>query len=263
LGAQPWSDVFMSPETGNLLIATLSGGPVGVGDALGAADFENLRHVVNGEGELVKPDAGLRPIDRMYVEDAAGKQAPMIAVAISGNSRAPDAYYVFAYPRKATDRNATVSLAELGLKAGAVAYDWVRKTAVPVPAGGAVTIDFNGHSRDEGAEKTGAPDADTWGYVVVVPYAKDGIALLGDTNKFVTLADNGVSRWIRQGKAPAMVVDFGEDKEPRIVTGYAAARPKVESGDATASLSSYDAKSGIFRITVASPKAERALVSVE
>jgi len=263
LGSQPWTDVFMSPETGNLLISTLSGGPVGVGDSLGAVDFENLRHVVNAEGELVKPDRGLRPIDRMYTEDAAARQEPMIAVAATGNVRVPDAYYLFAYPRKASDRNATVSLPELGIKTGAIAYDWVRKIAVPVPLGGAVTIEFDGKSQDGGTDKTGSPDGDTWGYVVVVPYAKDGMALLGDTEKFATLAENGVSRRIRQGKPPAVVIDFGDDREPRIVTGYATQPPHVESKDSTATLSSYDSKTGIFQITVASPKAEHALVSIE
>ena len=35
LGEWPWTDVFMSSETSNLLLSTLSASMVGVGDALG------------------------------------------------------------------------------------------------------------------------------------------------------------------------------------------------------------------------------------
>ena len=46
LGVWPWSDVFMSTERNNLLLADLSAGIVGIGDALGTADASNLRHVM-------------------------------------------------------------------------------------------------------------------------------------------------------------------------------------------------------------------------
>ncbi len=36
LGIWPWTDVFMSTETNNLLLANLSAGMVGVGDAIGS-----------------------------------------------------------------------------------------------------------------------------------------------------------------------------------------------------------------------------------
>ena len=38
LGIPPWADVYMSDETGNVLLSTLSAGPVGIGDAIGAED---------------------------------------------------------------------------------------------------------------------------------------------------------------------------------------------------------------------------------
>src|SRR5271170_3749065 len=55
LGIWPWSDVFMSTETNNLLMATLSAGMVGVGDATGAENRENLLRVARLDGVLVKP----------------------------------------------------------------------------------------------------------------------------------------------------------------------------------------------------------------
>ena len=36
MGIWPWADVYMSGETDNVLLSTLSAGPVGIGDAIGA-----------------------------------------------------------------------------------------------------------------------------------------------------------------------------------------------------------------------------------
>ena len=46
VGIWPWADGFMSTETDNVLIATLSGGMVGNGDKIGAENKENLLRVV-------------------------------------------------------------------------------------------------------------------------------------------------------------------------------------------------------------------------
>src|SRR5947209_2996421 len=56
LGAWPWSDVFNSSETANLLLSTLSGSIVGVGDAIGEFDRTNLLRVVRADGVIIKPD---------------------------------------------------------------------------------------------------------------------------------------------------------------------------------------------------------------
>lgn len=73
LGILPWSDVFMSSESDNLLLSTLSAGMVGVGDALGTENTVNLLQTVRPDGVIVKPDAPIVPIDSMYqVDGAAG-----------------------------------------------------------------------------------------------------------------------------------------------------------------------------------------------
>ena len=56
VGLYPWADVFFSTERDNLLIATLSAGPVGVGDALGQVDAATLLQAVRADGVIVKPD---------------------------------------------------------------------------------------------------------------------------------------------------------------------------------------------------------------
>src|SRR5262249_54011626 len=62
LGVWPWSDVFMSPELDNLLLSTLSAGPVGVGDSIGSLSGADLLRVVRNDGVIVKPDAPLVPV---------------------------------------------------------------------------------------------------------------------------------------------------------------------------------------------------------
>src|SRR5205807_7030196 len=72
----PWSDVFMSTEADNLLIATLSAGMVGVGDRSGTENKENLLRAVRLDGVIIKPDTPLLPIDGMYT---AGSKRAMVA----------------------------------------------------------------------------------------------------------------------------------------------------------------------------------------
>ena len=83
LGEWPSTDVFMSAETDNLLLATLSGGIVGVGDAIGNLDRDNLLRAVRRDGVIVKPDDPLTPLDASYIAQAKDPSAPIIAVAFT------------------------------------------------------------------------------------------------------------------------------------------------------------------------------------
>lgn len=99
LGVWPWVDVFMSGETNNLLLANLSAGPVGVGDALGKIDAANVFKVARPDGVIVKPDVPIVPTDATYVGEGAGTMPAMVAsthVAHVGLTYR----YVFAYARQ-------------------------------------------------------------------------------------------------------------------------------------------------------------------
>ena len=63
LGEWPWTDVFMSAETSNLLLSTLSASIVGIGDAIGTFDRTNLLRVVRADGVIVKPDEAIAPLE--------------------------------------------------------------------------------------------------------------------------------------------------------------------------------------------------------
>ncbi|HEX8966253.1 MAG TPA: hypothetical protein VF937_00130, partial [Chloroflexota bacterium] len=130
LGVWPWSDVFMSTERDNLLLADLSAGVVGVGDALGAEDADNLRHVMRGDAVLIKPDAPLVPTDESTVAEAAQARAgsvppsaPMVAWTYSDHGALRGAY-VFAYARGAASQAATFKPASLGIPNATYVYDY-------------------------------------------------------------------------------------------------------------------------------------------
>jgi hypothetical protein len=98
IGAWPWVDVFSSSETRNLLLATLTAGPVGVGDAIGALNKDNLMRAARPDGVIVKPDAPITPTDATYIGDAAGQQPAMVAATHTDHDGLRHAY-VYAYAR--------------------------------------------------------------------------------------------------------------------------------------------------------------------
>ncbi|MGH7979826.1 MAG: hypothetical protein ACREE6_10660, partial [Limisphaerales bacterium] len=81
MGIWPWSDVCRSAETNDVLLSTLSGGPVGIGDKIGAEDTNNLFQAVRLDGVIVKPDVPAVPLDQCYIADARREPSPLVAAA--------------------------------------------------------------------------------------------------------------------------------------------------------------------------------------
>ena len=120
LGVWPWSDVFMSSETNNLLLANLSAGPVGVGDALTHVNAANLLRVVRPDGVIVKPDVPIVPTDATYLADAAGTKPAMVAATHVYHASGLLYAYVFSYARQLT-APASAHQAEDATLSGAIA----------------------------------------------------------------------------------------------------------------------------------------------
>lgn len=159
LGVWPWADVFMSGEINNLLLANLSAGPVGVGDALGKVNAGNLSKVARPDGVLVKPDVPIVPTDATYVGEGAGTMPAMVAATHVQHAGGLGYGYVFAYARQFVApqqihqaENATLSGAVVGSdNAGYTGSgfadfqhddgDYVEWT-VQAPAAGTYTLQF-------------------------------------------------------------------------------------------------------------------------
>jgi hypothetical protein len=234
LGIWPWSDVFMSAETDNLLLATLSAGPVGVGDPIGAEDRASLLRAVRADGVIIKPDTPLVPIDAMYITDAAQSGEPMIACAHTDHGELRTSY-VFSYPRTSQRVRASFTLAQVGVSREAYIYDTRTGSARRLAAGQPFTFRL-------------APGATA--YFVVVPVARSGIALIGDRDKFVP---DGHKRIATLGDEPERLiarVRFATQERSVHLFGYAARAPAVTAGKGTTGMVTFDQVSGRFDVEV-------------
>jgi len=231
LGIWPWCDVFMSRETDNLLLATLSAGMVGIGDRSGAEDRKNLLHAVRLDGVIIKPDTPLLPIDSMYT---AGSRRPMIAAAHTDHG-ALRTGYVFSYGRGLKVANVAFTPAQVGVPREVYVYDARQRTARRLAASDAFTF---------------ALAANGTAYFVVAPVARAGIALLGDEGKFVP---DGRKRIAALGDEPdrlTATVIFAPLEQSVRLFGYAPRRPTVTAQTGSAGEVAFDRRTGRFEVSV-------------
>jgi hypothetical protein len=248
LGIWPWTDVFMSTEADNVLIATLSGGMVGNGDRIGDENKENLLRAVRLDGVIVKPDAPLLPIDAMYTSDAAGMLAadvsrppsPMIASAHTDHGVLRTTY-VFAYGRAAEAAKAAFTPAQVGVQQDVYLYDAQARTARRLAASEKFNFDL-------------APNATA--YFVLAPVSRAGVALFGDDGKFVPDGRQRIASIVEQGNRLTVTVTFALQEKSVRLFGYANRRPAIAELSGSASEVTYDETTGRFEVTV-TPSRER------
>lgn len=249
VGCWPWTDVYYSSESRNLLLSTLSAGPVGVGDALGAINVINLAKSVRPDGVIVKPDVALTPIDQSYVNDAKGLNAPMVAATHvdHGNSRAA---YVFAYARTATATNSSFVPGQLGISGSAYVYDYFNHTGAIVTAGSTYNFSTSVAGNDSGGS-----------YFVVVPVGPSGIAFLGDTNKFVTLGKKRIST-VADAGVLKVTVSFATGETNLTLAGYAPSAPYIGALSGAFGAMTYDPATHLFSISVAPGRSNTATLAL-
>ncbi|MGO9095957.1 MAG: hypothetical protein ACLQGV_12110 [Bryobacteraceae bacterium] len=206
VGIWPFTDNFCSNDVRNVLLATLTAGPLGPADALGQANAANLGRALRADGIVVKPDAPLVPTDAAFGAIAADSTAPMVA-ATSSQFETLQAAYVFAYARNGST-DAVFSPQSLGISAASfpqsLLYDFFAGTSELVSSAAPIhrTVDANGS------------------YFVVVPVGPSGIAFLGDTAKFVTLGKQRISQLEDDGALTA-TVEFGAGETSVLLDLYA------------------------------------------
>jgi hypothetical protein len=227
LGIWPWTDVFMSGETDNLLLATLSAGMVGIGDRIGSEDRGNLLHAVRADGVIVKPDTPLVPLDAMY---SAGSREPMIAAAHSTRGALPSSY-VFCYTRSPRASRVSFTPAAAGVPQDAYVYD----------------------ARGSTAQRRGAKDPFEFmlagggsAYFVVVPVARAGLALFGDAERFVPDGRKRIAALQDEAARLTATVIFTPQEKSLRLFGYAPRPPSVSAQTGTVGEVSFDRPSGRF-----------------
>ena len=237
LGIWPWCDVFMSKETDNLLLATLSAGVVGIGDPSGAENKKNLLHAVRLDGVIIKPDTPLLPIDAMYT---AGSRRPMIAAAHTDHG-ALRTSYVFSYGRGLDVASVAFTPAQVGVPREVYVYDARRRSARRLAPSDAFTFVL-------------APTGTA--YFVVAAVSRAGIALLGDEGKFVPDGRKRIATLDDEPDRLIATVTFAPQEKSVRLFGYAIGQPTVTAQAGSVGEVAIDKRTGRFEVSV-SPSPEQ------
>ena len=231
LGVWPWSDVFMSTQTNNLLFSTLSAGPVGVGDAIGSLNARNLLLAVRLDGVIVKPDVPLVPLDKTIINDSAGLTHPMVA-STSTNFGAITAHYVAGYNRT-SDLKLAFSPSALGMTRTAFVYNYFRKAGKIV----------------QPQQTFSDTIANGIAYYIVMPIGPSGAAFLGDNGHYVSLGKKRITALTDNGTITASIA-FAARESARIVFGYSPTAPAITATHGQVGTVNYTNSTGLFNVLV-------------
>jgi hypothetical protein len=231
LGAWPWSDTFNSPETDNLLLATLSAGMVGVGDEIGTASPTNLLQAVRPDGVIVKPDVPIVPLDQTFLDQAGAVDAPLVAATYTdfGSMRAS---YVYAF-NVGTNTLASFTPAALGYSGQVLVWNYFDSTGALVDASSAYSEDLAAGSN----------------YYIVVPLGPSGIAFAGDPGKFVSVGKKRIAQVSDDGTL-RVTVAFSASETNVTLHGYATSEPTASASVGSIGAVGWDAATHLFTVTV-------------
>jgi hypothetical protein len=232
VGVWPFTDVFMSGEKQNLVLAVLSGGPVGVGDGLGELNKSNLLRAARSDGVIVKPDVVLTPTDASFFSHAGGDMTqPMVASTYSafGNWRAT---YIVGYDQ-GTGTYPTLTFSDFGLTGAGYLYDALADTVTPVNPASPYPTPVGGFS-----------------YAILAPTGPSGITLLGDRNQFAAFGKQRITAFSDDGLVRVSVA-FAASETNRTLQGVAPAKPRAKAISGKVIRSSYNPTSQRFSVEVA------------
>lgn len=251
LGLVPFKDNFHSGEAhgeAEALVSALSAGMVGGGDFLGASRPDVLRRTCRADGVLLKPDRPAFPLDAMFLPHArpytvatevdvrgAGRYHLVAGFHLARNHpdrTEADVFFslvsydgmdpgrMFPWPDAVTDWSLDPAT-DLDLDdAPRVAYDWRAGTVTPLP--------------DGPFDLPPAPGCYDWTYVILAPVLSNGMVLLGETAKYVPVADRRIGK-VRV-RPDALLVDLAGAAGETVVLRAWDARAAAFLADASVTL---------------------------
>lgn len=266
LGLVPFKDVFLTREDGDgprdgdphaaaeALIATLSTGPVGIGDRVGRTVPDLLWRCCRRDGVLVKPDAPLAALDRCFRAHVLLEPVPLLAATHSQHTAGR---WVYAVSLHASNHDGPLrfrlDLADLGADrptAPVIAWDWRGETLQRIEPDGGFDL---------------ALSKLDWDYRVLAPILPGEIAIVGDVSLHATAGDKRIAD-VRSGAGGAEVDVFGAPGEAVRITGWSARRPaRVELREPGAKQSleiDWDAGTGRFDVSIVVPASGSAQVAI-
>ena len=244
LGVWPFTDNLMSTETSQVLLAALSAGPLGIGDTIGAIHGPNLLRAVRRDGVIVKPDVPLTPTDASYSNMAHDADTPQIAFTWS-DFGALRTNYVFAFTH-GTNTQAAFSPSDLGMNAMVYVYDYFAGTGQLVDPSEVIQKQVSGDAL----------------YLVLAPVGPSGIAIVGDTDQFVTMGKKRVTGFTDFGSA-RVAVTFADGETSRVITGYSPVAPIVLALEGSIGPVTYDDSTHLFRVPVMAGTGSSATIRIQ
>jgi len=235
LGAWPATDVMPSGDTAAMLFAVLSGGPVGVGDAFEKLDRANIFKVARADGDLVKPDEPLMPLNASYLSQAQKTGAPIIAATFTRHGSHQTAY-VLAFADDPSKGSTDFSLAS-----GDVGFSG--PIAVLDPASETVAIPRPG---EKITGKLASPDA--YAYRIVAPISAAGIAVFGDMGKFVSMGRKRITGYQELPHGARLNIATAPNEPDITVVGYARSDVTAHAKGAAIASTDWNHDTGLFKV---------------
>jgi len=234
IGAYPWCDVFKSTETANMILAVLSAGPVGTGDALGKEDKGNILRAVRPDGIIVKPDRPLVPCDQTYIYASD----PFLASTYTDQDGFKTRYF-FAFPREENDRTVRILPRRLGIDRTSYLLDLT-------PAG-----EGSGNSKlIEPDQEVDLPIGDAgYIYFMIAPTTDSELALFGDLDMFMPTGKQRISAISEEDGGLRVGVEFAAGEGPVTLQGFSPKQPRVTARQGKA-LMHFDASRQRFTVDV-------------
>lgn len=199
----------------NLLFANLLGGEIQLGHKIGEADFGLIaRTYREGDDLILKPDRPIVPLDICYQTGCA------VGVTFSqhGDRRW---FYILSFP--VSGRVPTMTMSDLGVSGSWYVYDYDLGAGKVVQAATLLQL------RAEGKHQ----------YLIAAPIFGNQMTVLGDSSKFVMMADKRIPSVQMVGSFLNVAVSSNADRSP-IITGYSQALPSYvrQDGDSLQEVSS-------------------------
>ncbi|MEP7052016.1 MAG: hypothetical protein ABJB12_16745 [Pseudomonadota bacterium] len=229
VGLWPWTDSFDSSDHDGLLLSTLTGSMMGVGDAIGSIDKASILRAIRADGVLIKPDAPILLLDKSILAEAQGKTGLSIATTYSDHAGGRTTY-VFGF----TGSSASMSFtpAELGY------------------SGSVYVLDVN-HSTGR-VLTSSQPNTDTvsnTAYYIVAPVGQSGIAFLGEKDKVASTGKKRIADWSDDGTLSVSVV-FASGESSVTLSGYAPSAPTATATSGAVGSVQYDSAQKRFTLAV-------------
>jgi hypothetical protein len=125
------------------------------------------------------------------------------------------------------------------------AYDWVTRSGKLLLDDGSLRMKFT----------------DGWDYQILSPVNRQGLALLGDTGKIVSLGKQRIAS-VEDHGALTVTIKFAQGEDVLAISGYASHRPKLKALQGKLNDTSYDPQTKIFRAQIAPAGSGEAVLQV-